>query len=87
MTDPHCRVIGTQGLRVIDASIMPVLVGANPYLAVLMIAEKMAAELATYGKRTSDLPTSRTSVQPQNRIAPTNSSLSSSNARHTPASP
>jgi len=43
--DPRCRVLGMDGLRVIDASVMPTLVGANPFLTVLMIAEKMAAEI------------------------------------------
>ena len=50
VTDPQCRVVGMQGLRVIDASVMPTLVGANPYFPVLMIAEKMAAQIASYGK-------------------------------------
>lgn len=46
VVDSECRVDGVAGLRVIDASIMPVLVRANTHLPVLMIAEKMAALLA-----------------------------------------
>lgn len=42
VTDPRGRVIGTHGLRVVDASVMPTLPRANTNLAVLMIAEKMA---------------------------------------------
>jgi len=40
--DPECRVLGVGNLRVIDASIMPVLVRANTHLPVIMIAELMA---------------------------------------------
>ncbi|MBS0521955.1 MAG: GMC family oxidoreductase N-terminal domain-containing protein, partial [Proteobacteria bacterium] len=42
VVDPHCRVIGCTGLRVIDASIMPTVVRANTHLTTVMIAEKMA---------------------------------------------
>jgi 5-(hydroxymethyl)furfural/furfural oxidase len=46
VVDPACRVLGFDGLRVIDASIMPSVVCANTHLTTVMIAEKMAAELA-----------------------------------------
>lgn len=42
---PDCRVIGVDGLRVIDASIMPENVRANTHLTTVMIAEQMAARL------------------------------------------
>jgi len=45
VVDPDCRVIGVENLRVIDASIMPTLVRANTHIPVLMIAEKMAAQI------------------------------------------
>ena len=47
VVDPQCRVLGTEGLRVIDASIMPAVVRANTHLTTVMIAECMAARLAT----------------------------------------
>ena len=45
VVDPACRVVGVEGLRVVDAAIMPTLVSANPHIPVLMMAEKMAAML------------------------------------------
>jgi 5-(hydroxymethyl)furfural/furfural oxidase len=42
VVDPNCRVIGVDGLRVIDASIMPDNVRANTHLTVVMIGEHMA---------------------------------------------
>ena len=42
VVDPHCRVIGCTGLRVIDASIMPEVPRANTHLTTVAIAERMA---------------------------------------------
>ena len=45
VVDPECRVRGIDGLRVIDASVMPSITRANTNLTVIMIAEKMAAAI------------------------------------------
>jgi choline dehydrogenase len=47
VVDPECRVLGIDGLRVIDASIMPSVVRANTHLTTVMIAERMADRLAS----------------------------------------
>lgn len=45
VVDPDCRVLGVDGLRVIDASIMPTAPRANLHLSVVMIAEHMAGRI------------------------------------------
>jgi 5-(hydroxymethyl)furfural/furfural oxidase len=42
VVDSDCRVIGTTGLRVIDASVMPEVPRANTHLTTVAVAEKMA---------------------------------------------
>jgi choline dehydrogenase len=42
VVDPELRVRGVQGLRVADASIMPVMINGNTYAAAMMIGEKAA---------------------------------------------
>jgi choline dehydrogenase-like flavoprotein len=43
--DPDCRVLGVDGLRVVDASIFPSAPRANPNLTVIMAAEHAAARI------------------------------------------
>lgn len=45
VVDPDCRVIGLEGLRVIDGSIMPENPRANTHLTCVMIGELMATRL------------------------------------------
>jgi 5-(hydroxymethyl)furfural/furfural oxidase len=46
VVDPSCRVLGAEGLRIVDASIMPRLVRGNTNLPVLMLAERAAAQIS-----------------------------------------
>ena len=45
VVDPDCRVIGVEGLRVVDASVMPEIPRANTHLTAVMIAEHIAARI------------------------------------------
>ena len=42
VTDPELKVHGLEGLRIVDASVMPAVTNGNIYAPVLMIAEKAA---------------------------------------------
>ena len=47
VVDAHGRVFGIDGLRVVDASIMPTSVRSNTNLTVIMMAERVASWMAT----------------------------------------
>ncbi|RWS17499.1 glucose dehydrogenase-like [FAD: quinone] [Dinothrombium tinctorium] len=51
VVDNELRVLGVSGLRVVDASIMPSIVSANPLASIVMIAEKASDMIKAHHKQ------------------------------------
>ena len=47
--DADCRVLGIDGLRVVDASSMPTIPTGNTYLGCVMVAERIAQKITSTG--------------------------------------
>ena len=56
VVDDACRVIGVEGLRVIDASVMPTVPGGNTNIPVMMVAERAADLIRGQVLPAADLP-------------------------------
>ena len=47
--DANCQVLGVDGLRVVDASVMPTIPTGNTYLGCVMVAERVAQKMKMGG--------------------------------------
>jgi 5-(hydroxymethyl)furfural/furfural oxidase len=72
VTDNQGRIYGVPSLRIVDASLFPVIPRANVHLTVLMLAEKIADDmLAQHGRRTWRFVGDRASLGAAPYVKPT----------------
>tara|TARA_A100001391_G_scaffold1033_5_gene1467 strand:- start:23248 stop:24897 length:1650 start_codon:yes stop_codon:yes gene_type:complete len=56
VVDADCRVLGVEGLRVVDCSVMPTVPGGNTNIPVMMLAEKAADQIKGKVLDPADVP-------------------------------
>ncbi|EDP61886.1 Glucose-methanol-choline oxidoreductase [alpha proteobacterium BAL199] len=71
VVDPQLRVSGVDGLRVIDASVMPTITSANTNAASILIGEKGAALVLGQAPAAATLPASSGRIAPGDAVPPT----------------